>query len=246
MAQRRFFTHLQQLKPGIRIYLPEEESLHITKVLRKVAGDKIEVFNGTEAYLAEIYTAAKKSVRVKLLERIDVISEFTPKLVPITLFIALIKLSSLEVALQKSVELGVEQVFVFESSHAQKIRDQFLYKLPRFNKLMLEACKQSKNMQIPQVGEPLSFDAMANQLASFDQKLIFTTEREARPLSEFNFGKPASFAYVIGPEGGFSEKELDNVIVAGAEPASFGPLILRAETAAIATLSALQTRINQF
>lgn len=249
---RRFYTPLKQLKEGIKIYLPEEESVHITKSLRLSQGDRIEVFNGEETFEAEIFTAAKRSVRITLLKRLQNIRDFgLNNNVEISLFIALIKLNHLELAIQKTVELGISKIFVYNSKHVSVDPQIFNRKRSRLDKIAIEACKQSKYPIVPKIEGLISFKEMIDMQKDFSKSLLFTTEvkgsRLANGLNSMQSKSNSKLSYIIGPEGGFSDEEIEFAKLSNElDFAKFGINILKSETASIAILSVLQHYLNDY
>jgi 16S rRNA (uracil1498-N3)-methyltransferase len=239
LSLARFYTPLQQLKPGIKVYLPEAEAIHMRKALRLQPGDIIEVFNGTEVYRASIYKWYTGTVRVELLERVAIVDTDFPS---ITLYLALVKLPKLEIAIQKCVELGITHIQMFTSAYGQIDPKQFNYRLPRLKKIVLEACKQSKRSDIPDLLEPINFTALAEAAKAYDKFLFLSTELPGQRFKEVDFTSTKNIGYVIGPEGGFNDGELEIAQQAKWQVVNFSqPYILRTETAAIATLASIQS-----
>jgi 16S rRNA (uracil1498-N3)-methyltransferase len=152
----------------------------------------------------------------------------------ITLYMALLKGGNFEFVLQKAVEVGVNRIIPVISSRtvpdpAKKISE----KHSRWVRIISGAAKQSMRSGMPEMGYPLSFsDAVKN--CSSPVKLI------AHPGADTglrvylsSMEKPESVSLLVGPEGGFSEQEIELASGSGWEPVNFGSTHLRAETAAV-------------
>ncbi len=138
---------------------------------------------------------------------------------------ALIRIASFELALEKVVEVGVARIVPFtadRSNAAPGARHE------RWMRILIEAAKQSKQYYVPALEAPVSFDEVISMPAK--SKIIFA-ERDGGPLKSALAGSPVM--YLIGPEGGWTDRELLRARNAGFQAVSLGAAILKAETAAI-------------
>jgi 16S rRNA (uracil1498-N3)-methyltransferase len=138
---------------------------------------------------------------------------------------ALIRIASFELALEKVVEVGVTRIVPFtadRSNAAPRARHE------RWMRILIEAAKQSKQYYLPALEAPVSFDEVISMPAK--SKIIFA-ERDGGPLKSALAGSPVM--YLIGPEGGWTDRELLRARNAGFHAVSLGAAILKAETAAI-------------
>lgn len=226
--------HLHQ-----RIELNEEQSHHIQHVLRMKQGEQIRIANAMQEVFSAHVEFVQKQVYAILDEAIDVPkSERT-----ITLAQALIKGEKWDFLVQKACELGVSQIQPFVSKRCVvKIKDEKQdKKRTRWNKIALEACEQCKRPSIVEVREPIDMSSLLMQEA--DVKLIayeladHTTMKLKDALDQH--ADAQSILCVIGPEGGFEERELQEFMRHGYHCVSLGPRILRAETAALAMIHSI-------
>lgn len=231
----RFFV--EEIK-GRRVVLTGENAAHIAKSLRMRIGEILTLSdaNGIDCE-GKIESFSEGTVTVEILETRQNSSEPS---VTVTLFQALPKVGKFETIVQKSVELGVTRIVPILTSRCVSRPDEksMQKKLERYNKVALEAAKQSGRGVIPTV-EPLrTFEQVLKELSSFDAAILFYEEggeRFDRILPE-----PAKkIALIIGSEGGFDRREVDAALQAGAAVATLGPRILRCETAPVAALSIL-------
>ena len=238
MALSRFYTDLNNLRTDLKIRLDESESLHLTKTLRKRPGDLIEVFNQESAFVAEVVSVERRSVQVKLREKLPV-----AQLKPVTLYIGLIKPSRFELVVQKTAELGVASIVPVICDYSNVLPNIYEKRVGRYQKIALEACKQSKNIAVPTIESPIDFSEI---VAAATNTLFFTTEQPGNRLSEINIAGHESLNYIIGPEGGFSDNEVKLAQQRKWQFITFSPFIMRSETAALAGLAVIQERVNSF
>lgn len=167
--------------------------------------------------------------------------------IKISLYMAFPKGDKFEFIVQKAVELGINRIVPVLTSRCISRPDKasFSKKLQRFNKISLEAAKQSGRGIVPQVLDIISFDEAINQMQTFDKKILFY-ENGGQPIKEVLTQSDTELAIFIGSEGGFSESEINLAISKGLCICSLGKRILRCETAPIVALSAIMLYTNNF
>lgn len=137
---------------------------------------------------------------------------------------------------QKATELGVKEITPVITERVVVKSELGEYrKLDRWNRIALEACKQSKRTMIPKINEPVEFEAMLKLLNSMDLVLVPYENQEGKGLKkvcrDMGTKEVKRVAIVIGPEGGFEPSEIETLEKMGAEIITLGPRILRTETA---------------
>lgn len=236
-----------------------EEAHHATHVLRLKAGDTVSVFDGRgrEAQ-CQIVEISNQSVNLKLLTR----TSSKPLPCRITLAQAIPK-KNMDLIVQKATELGVAEIVPVISERTVVQLDGDSKKVERWREIALDACKQCGNNWLPEIHAPQKARDFLGSLGKFDLKLIGSLQPDAKPLKEVltSFcrsgfpaatGKPSrpegrsynSVLVLIGPEGDFTPAELSLAKSAGCLPLSLGPLVLRADTAALYTLSILHHELQ--
>jgi len=225
--------------------LADAEARHASQVLRLQPGDHVAVIDGRGGLIrAEILVSGRRGVEVRALDR-QLQARAPGNLV---LCQALLKGKALETVLEKSVELGASRVILLETDHsvARVPAGEIERKRSSWSQTLIEAAKQSRNAWLPELVGPLSLARALEGLgtASRTRLLVASLEPGTPPLGAVLRSLPTasdddSVAIAIGPEGDFSPAELERFRAAGAHAASLGPLILRAETAAIAALAIL-------
>lgn len=262
---RRFFVDPSAVE-GKYIVLTDKEDLHhMRKVLRLAIGDELAVSDGAAwEYRVRITDLSDQAARLEILDKQKFARE--PRL-KVTLFQGIPKATKMEGIIQKCVELGVYAIApVFMERTVVVDKGNFGKKLLRWQKISDEAVKQCKRGIIPEVEEPVQFKEMVNRLANYDLILFPYENEENRTIKDCLRGLtsaysaaapdgvdgavggaaapdgkaawlPETVAIIIGPEGGFSDKEAALLDQAGAERVSLGKTILRTETAGPAALA---------
>lgn len=208
---------------------------HIVNVLRMKTGDSFLVSISGKSDLCVISEITDCDVICQIEEENY---NDTSLPVEIYLFQGLPKAEKMELIIQKCVELGVEGIYPTVMEHCVvKLDDKKkASKTERWQKIAESAAKQCKRSIIPKIYEPVSFKNAVDLLSEMDLFLVpyeneFGMEATKNALSEIKKG--SKIGMLIGPEGGFSQKEIDFCTQNGGEIISLGKRILRTETAAI-------------
>lgn len=222
------------------IRITDREDLHhMMKVLRLKPGDEIEVSDGT----AWEYRGVLRVVTAEegLADIIDKQAFAREPSISITLYQGLPKQGKMELIIQKAVELGVSRIVpVFTDRSVVTDNGKMDKKIQRWQKIADEAVKQCRRGKIPEIGEDLTFSQMAEQLKDYDCVLFPYENEEERSLKSGLQGlpvKPKNLSIIIGPEGGFSDREASLLKEQGALCVTLGKTILRTETAGLAAIA---------
>jgi 16S rRNA (uracil1498-N3)-methyltransferase len=227
------------LAPGAALDLDAGQSRYLAAVMRLGVGDEVMVFNGRDGeWRTTVATVGKRAVRLTALSR------RRPQAAgpDLDLIIALVKRSRLETIVEKAAELGARRVrpVITERTNADHTR------VDRLRAIATEAAEQTGRLDVPQVGEPMKLAAV---LAEWEpgRRLLFCDEAgDAPPVLDAGLSD-GPWAILIGPEGGFSPKERETLrALPYATPASLGPRILRADTAAISALTLWQAAVGDW
>lgn len=234
---RLFVPH--DLAAGAALDLDEGQSRYLSAVMRQAVGDELLVFNGRDGeWQARIASAGKRTVGL-VAEAQARAQDLGPDL---DLVIALVKRARLETIVEKAAELGARRVrpVITERTNADHTR------VDRLQAIATEASEQTGRLDVPQVLEPVKLEKL---IAGWEagRRLLFCDEAgDAKPvLAAVDAGGP--WAILIGPEGGFSPKEREMLRGSPyATPATLGPRILRADTAAISALTLWQAAVGDW
>ncbi len=226
------------------VALVGEDARHISLSLRMRVGDEVTLSDGAGGdYLCRLTSLSPECVRARVERRLPASGEFP---FPIHLYMAYPKGDKLEFIIEKAVELGVSAVTPFVSSRCVRrpAAEKTARLGERYRKIARAAAGQCGRALLPKVGEPLDFFGML-KAASESEVALFCYEGEGTlPLPQVlgAHPSPASFAVIVGSEGGFSEEEAAAARKAGCIPVGLGARILRCETAPLAALSFLLYR----
>lgn len=233
-----FFVDNENKKDG-RYFISGTDFNHIKNVLRMSIGEQFLVSCNDVSDLCAIESIESDMVVVKIIEQ-NYQSTNLP--IKIHLFQGLPKSDKLELIIQKAVELGVSEItpVAMKRSIVKIDEKKKKSKTERWQAIAEAAAKQSKRTAIPEVREVMSYKEMLNEAKNLDLLLVpyecaegMTATKEA--LSQIKSGM--SVGIVIGPEGGFEQKEIDAALEIGGKVISLGSRILRTETAAITSVA---------
>ncbi len=231
---------------GETIVLSGEDAAHIAKTLRMRRGDALTVCDGEGTdYGCTLLSVSPELVEAKIVS--SALCPGEPRL-SLTLCMALPKSDKLELVVQKAVELGASRICVFRSGFCVPDPDPraFARRLSRLEKIAREAAGQSLRGRIPVIEGLYGFEEMLEKIKACDMRLFFY-EKGGTPLHDLLAGGAyRSAALVIGPEGGFSEREAQAAADAGCRTAHLGARILRCETAAICAVTAVMYASGEF
>lgn len=229
--RRRFFVN--EVRNG-HAHIEGEHARHLTNVLRVEAGQKYELSDNRNVFLAEIESARKNDVVFKTLEKMPP----EPEPVRIILYAALVKFDHFEWMIEKTTELGVSEIIPVIAIRSERGLDRAAEKrLERWRRIALEASQQSRRARLPEIAEAASLKNFLDAQATHRYVL---DEAGGEPLLgalPAERHRDDSVALLVGPEGGWTDAEREQFSGAGWTRVSMGPLILRAETAAIAAVS---------
>lgn len=227
--RRRFFV--DQVRNG-HAEISGDDARHLTRVLRVETGQRYEISDNRNVYLAEIESARKEHVIFRTLEKLAAPAP-SPLLI---LLAALFKFDHFEWMIEKATELGVDEIVPVETVRSERgLERAALKRLDRWRKIALESSQQSRRTHLPEIREPVSFDGALAREAT--HRIALDEDPAAPGLLAPTMAPSESAAILTGPEGGWTDEERVRIVACGWTRASLGPLILRAETAAIVALA---------
>ena len=212
-----------------------EDIVHIRNVLRLSENEKLHVTDGLgQLFETEIITISKHEIILKIL---SVKAQLAPAR-QIHLYQGLPKGQKMDSIVQKATELGCTKIIPFTSQYSVAQAG----KPERWKKIAKESLKQCGRSVLPEIGRQLTIDEVVSAGGDYDLRIVLYENEEKSTLKSVlaqPVSPPESIAIAVGPEGGFSEKEIKLFISSGWQSASLGSAILRTETAGPAALAML-------
>ena len=242
---QRYFIIENDINDDQTVTISNEDAHHIINVMHMQSGDEVILsFPSDESFIAMISEIQDGSVTFEMKEKM-----MEEKALPVSVTIAqgLPKGSKLELIVQKGTELGADKFEIIQMDRSVAKWDQKATnkKLPRYEKIIKEASEQSHRTSIPKIDGIRTLDAMLQDASIYDH-ILFAYEEEAKTEEYHSFyvalkhiKKADRVLLFIGPEGGFSKREVEQLKSYGAHAVRLGKRILRTETASLYALSAL-------
>ena len=228
------FDELADLGPDSLVRLDPREESHLFKILRARLGDRVRLLDGHGTTgVAEV--GQGRELRLESKETVP------PPARRLHLYFAPPKKQKLDSLLKQSVELGVDVLVpvLCERSVVQPGESSIS---GRWTDLLFEACKQSGNPFLPAVCAPVAFSDAVARARETCSALVVGSNRTGIALE---LGNVPDVAFFVGPEGGFTDAEMDALCAAGAVPLRIGSWTLRVETAATAGLGVLNVLMGR-
>jgi 16S rRNA (uracil1498-N3)-methyltransferase len=233
MARRRFFV--DQIQQG-RARIVGEEAHHLSRVLRVERGQKYEISDNRAVWLAEVEDARKDLVSFTLIEPV---APAEPP-VRVTLLAALVRFERFEDLIEKTTELGVERIIPVVAERSEKGLELAAEKrMARWRRVAREASEQSRRVRLPELCLPQRLSQALTRPAACR---LFLDEAATHPiLSALPDARSTEdeVAVLVGPEGGWTDRERTTITSAGWSAVSLGPAILKTDTAAMSALAIL-------
>jgi len=247
-----FYCHPENITNQKEFKLSPEESRHAAKVLRKIEGDEISLFDGKGNSFRGKITSTAGVVSGVIVSSADDKSPSSRPPVKLCFYQAVPKKYKFEDIIDKLSQLGVSKIIpvITERTIVRLSADDASRKLVRWRAAALAASKQCGRPDIPEVLPPAQFaDALSAAAASgFPAIIAWEAEKQnaKKTIREVLSPSPAGLNIFIGPEGGFSVREIELAfaILASAKTIGLGPRILRADTAAEAVAAILGYEIS--
>ena len=239
---RHFFI---EPSPGLNslVAIRQPEAHHIKNVLRLKPGDRIRLFDGAGfEYEAVIRKMSATKVDVEILSKVRATLRSGPKIMVAQAFLKEKKMDDL---VRKLCELGVAKWIPFFSRRSipRPNASRLAGRRRRWQRIAAEALKQCRRVDLPEITEALSFEAVLDVGKTCDLNIVFW-ENESSPINSgigSNEKPPINkILLMLGPEGGFTHQEIQMAEHSGFVVAGLGPRILRAETATLAAVTLVQ------
>ena len=223
----RVRLYIPEAETGKEIALSPEQVRHL-KVLRVKEGEKIGIFDGKGHEYEAVYS---QKVSDKLKPEKELKAQEEPK-IKITLAIAVPKGARMDIFVEKVSEIGVNHIVPIICSRS--VVEPREAKIERLRKIATEACSQSGRSIVPTISDPIKFADLLSTIKQYNH--AFICHKTGQPFAK-TFCECPGVLLIVGPEGDFTQAELDAAKEAGCTRVSLGPTILRTETAGIAAVA---------
>jgi 16S rRNA (uracil1498-N3)-methyltransferase len=239
----RCFADLE-LNVGNEIVLPEITSNHLIRVLRLEINSTFQLFNGNGfEYLAKLTSIEKKHSKALILSSQNTNIESPLK---IHLFQSIARGEKMDLILQKATELGVTAFtpIVSDRTEVKLDNERSEKKLNHWQGVIRSACEQSGRSILPKLHMPVALKQIA--ASNIFTQAYFLDPKASNRIQNLQLNLDEEIILAIGPEGGFSERDIELLQIAKFQGLSIGPRILRTETAGIAIIAALQSQFGDW
>lgn len=228
--------------------LTGDQAAHLARVLRATPGQIYDIVANGFLHRAEITTVSEKQVQFTLHEELS-----AEAALPLHLLLAVFKFDPMEWAIEKSTELGIAHITPILARRTEKhLAQSSAKRVERWRRIALEAAKQSRRTDIPEIADPTPLKPALERETSSTRILLSETEQQTTLTAALETSLRAtaseavspSTAIAIGPEGGWTPEEISLFLQHQWQPVTLGPRILRAETAAIAAIAIAATHLT--
>lgn len=231
------------LATGARVELRGKAALHVTRVLRLGAGDRLTLFNGDGAdYPSEIKELQGSSLTLSVHSAVPARAE-SP--LAITLVQGIARGERMDLVVQKATELGVTAIVPVATARSvvRLDADTRAKKLAHWRGVAIAACEQCGRATVPAIAEPADFESWLAQPSRAGTLRVLLSPQAESSLVAAAAGA-TRIEMLVGPEGGLEDSERDLALTVGYRACRLGPRVLRSETAAVAALAVLQSAVG--
>ena len=219
--------------------LPSDEARHLSQVLRLGAGDEIAVFDGAgREFRARVERVSKDGADLRLIEELPAAPEPAVRL---TLAQAVIKGEKMDDVVRDATMMGVTAIEPLVTEHMAA--HMKAGRAPeRWRRIAIASAKQCRRAVVPGIGPGRAFEEWLAQDRAERRLLLVEPSAavEGHPVSTLEGSRPASASLLVGPEGGWSVKEIEMALCAGYVPITLGRRTLRADAVPIVAIGLLQ------
>jgi 16S rRNA (uracil1498-N3)-methyltransferase len=235
MTRRRWIADRVE---GDRAFLLGPNANHLFRVLRVKVGQEFDVAADGVLHSAKVVFASHDQVEFELGPEVE-----SAALPQITVYLSIFKFDRLEWALEKVTELGVSHVVPMIAQRTEEhLAKAAVKRVKRWRKIAREASQQARRIAPPAIADPVALKkAIAQEQGS---RIVLSEAEETVSLKSALADSKPPLALAFGPEGGWSDMELELFNASGWKPASLGHTILRAETAAIAAVAVAMAELE--
>jgi len=237
MAGFKSYFPVGELNRGDRVRLSADESRHLTKSLRAKPGDPVTLFNGVGGAWSGILESLGGEAEV----RIEAPMSIPEPQVEVSLAVGILKGKAMDAIVKGAVEMGAREMIPLFTSRTEVRLDEerAAAKREHWQTVAIEAMKQSGNLAPLSVREPMTLTSWLRAEPKHSVRIVASLCPDARPILDCWSDEGRDVCVLVGPEGDFSPEEYAVIGAAGFTAAALGSHILRAETACVYALAAI-------
>ncbi len=241
MPRREVFYAPPEHFQNDRVFLTGDEHRHLSRVLHHHIGERLVVVDGAGlAVDAEIISLQRERTEMRVVKRMR---RYGESFTQITLAQAVPKGARFDWIVEKATELGAAEIIPLNTARTEI--ETKANKISRWQRLAMAAMKQCCRSVCPAIAAPAFFEEVCRRTREYDLSLL-AHEGSERALKKFSeTPPPRKILLLIGPEGGFTEEEIQSALAAGCQTFSLGPRRLRADTAALAAMTKILATLAQ-
>ncbi len=238
---QRYFSDSKKDK----FYLSSEDSYHIKKVMRLKVGDNVEVVIDKTLYICQIIDTTD----LVLVERVKKLEAMVKGEYEIVIAQSILKEQKMDFVLQKSTELGVDEIIPLKTTRSiVKLDSKKDKKQERWMRIVKEASEQSKRLEIPRISRVKTVEELTEE--EYDLKILCTVNEKTKSIKSVlksikNSQKDVRILLVVGPEGGFTPEEENMMMNDDFVPVSLGSRVLRSETVSLFIMSIMSYELKR-
>jgi 16S rRNA (uracil1498-N3)-methyltransferase len=229
--------------PGQEVTLSPGDSRHLARVVRRRAGDEVELTDGAGRLWPATVVGTEPRAVVRVGEPRD-----APAPSAVALYLGLAEWGRIDLVVEKAAELGVREVVLLTSERARRVPGPQAWsrRRERLARVAEAAARQSGQAWLPGVRGLVPFNEVIAEIPTGEGYLIDPRGEASLPVAGASDGAPGRMALVVGPEAGFSEREVAAARDAGLAVCRLGPTTLRTETAALVAVSLALSATGRF
>jgi 16S rRNA (uracil1498-N3)-methyltransferase len=230
-------------EPGQELALSADDSRHLARVVRRRPGDEVELTDGAGRLWPAVVVATGPPATVRVGE-----PRAAPAPAPVALHLGLAEWGRIDLVVEKAAELGVREVTLMVCERTRRVPgpDAWARRRERLERVAEAAARQSGQAWLPAVRGLVPFSEVVAEIPTGEGYLIDPRGEATLPVAGAPGAAPGRMALVVGPEAGFSEREVAQARDAGLAVCRLGPATLRTETAAIVAMSLALSATGRF
>jgi len=230
-------------EPGQEVALSADDSRHLARVVRRRPGDEVELTDGAGRLWPAVVLGTGPPAVVRVGE-----ARAAPAPAPVALYLGLAEWGRIDLVVEKTAELGLREVVLLTTERTRRVPgpEAWSRRRERLARVGAAAARQSGQAWLPAVRGLVPFSEVLAEIPTGEGYLIDPRGEASLPAAGASGGAPGRMALMVGPEAGFSEREVAAARESGLAVCRLGPTVLRSETAALVAVSLALAATGRF